>query len=614
MPTHAEPRRNPIVITIPDFSLGMMSDDFASLSSTLHNRNGAATVENTYRCHSDPRSGALVPLPKRTVGPTRPMAMTPDAAHYALNQAEYLLDLVVMGPATNHSGAYDEPVLALIGFWGNPTGTGPNYSPYVIGTRRFRTSGVSTDFSFRRGSLSYPSGWVVPSGCFVKTRRLLTSIEPENAGPGDFLAVIAHQTNVSFNAWTTTAMSAAEQAMTTYDTDLATTTPEGPGHDPTGVTSAWFYPNTANTNDHKEIGFAKSHGFLLIGHQGRLVQAGGMLVDWDASTDHLLEYIAYTQVNHLMSVGEGSGLLFVVEENPSNYGAGYSTNANELFLVKFNGGAVAMRGDLADPTIIRLPYVESTGGITTMGAPTPVGFVYGTRNGVYAWKGGDTATRLSEQLDGLFFLAGDNPIYNGNIGRFAYRDPFVFCPNDYLYDTRTKAWWRLEDTTVAGYYAHNCFDPGAFFGFVFAGRHKRDASSTVLYDLYVMDQGANTYSWQSQPLIGTTDRRLRFEEIRFRALAGVDSFGATITVTLTGFNERGTVTTFTTAVTLDPDDSSVQDVLIPIKPMLIARSVKIRFQVSDGGTAPKLLGPVEIHATDDIEAARTDNPDYADLD
>ena len=56
----------------------------------------------------------------------------------------------------------------------------------------------------------------------------------------------------------------------------------------------------------------------------------------------------------------------------------------ELLLVGHRGGALLERGDVANPTIIQLPHVESTWGITAHAAATPIGVVYGSRNSIFA--------------------------------------------------------------------------------------------------------------------------------------------------------------------------------------------------------------------------------------
>lgn len=140
---------------------------------------------------------------------------------------------------------------------------------------------------------------------------------------------------------------------------------------------------------------------------------------------------------------------------------------DQLLVVKHVGGGAAVSGDLDNPTIHRLPYIESTGGVVCKGVSTPIGFVYGSDNGIFAWQGGDSTQKLSPQLDGFFWdhVAGDANYekYSACRGRMGHWNDLVLVPNNYVYDIEKQSWWRLavqtlapiESTTTAPY---NCYD------------------------------------------------------------------------------------------------------------------------------------------------------------
>lgn len=158
--------------------------------------------------------------------------------------------------------------------------------------------------------------------------------------------------------------------------------------------------------------------------------------------------------------------LLVAEDRISEFGTIGVVTIDQLFVVKHYGGGALIAGDLPSPTITRLPYIESTGGLICKGTHTPVGFVYGSDNGIFTWQGGDASQKLSPQLDGFFWdhtNASALEQYAGARGRMAYWNALVFVPNNYVYDVETQAWWQLQRHTLdpvepATLVPFNCYD------------------------------------------------------------------------------------------------------------------------------------------------------------
>lgn len=251
------------------------------------------------------------------------------------------------------------------------------------------------------------------------------------------------------------------------------------------------------------------------------------------------EELYWTKVNSA-DIDNPDGTVFV-EENPVGLGIWCSMNANELFLVKHWGGAVLVRGSLNNPTVIRLPGVESTFGICSHPVVTPMGCVYGTKTGVWVWNGSDTATCISPQLDGYFWRVPNTEFYHQAqvVGRFGYQHPFLFAPNNWVMDVRTGGWFRLIETGLTA------DDEGAKFAFYntsFQNLVYASPATLPLSDnndleaqpwLYTIDYmaAAKNFRWTSQPLQKTQTRRLDFRD----AMIVTQGVG-TVTVTLTGLD------------------------------------------------------------------------------
>lgn len=304
-------------------------------------------------------------------------------------------------------------------------------------------------------------------------------------------------------------------------------------------------------------------GFIL-GHQGRSVfgmrrsgaDVNQYLEPFGADGRMpIAEALSWSGVNLVFTRREEAFWLdktAFVEEAPSGYGAFASMNASELFLVKHKGGAVAVRGSLDNPTVIRLPGVEPTRSLMNVPVVTPFGCVYGSKSGVWLWAGGDTATCISPNLDGDFWITGPftGEHRPGLKSRFTFSYPFVFVGNDWVLDVRSlesrggPAWWKLVGResgagAAADTYPYMFYDV-SWDGTIYAAPGAIDNTHTTVLDTYNPDTLATEYQWRSQPLMATLNRDIEFKDVIL-----VAEGKGTVTITLSGLAGTTQSETFT---------------------------------------------------------------------
>jgi hypothetical protein len=377
----------------------------------------------------------------------------------------------------------------------------------------------------------------------------------------------------------------------------------------TTVSGKWYTipSNTSpgSTDARAATDVALSRSYLLAAYQTRVVyasaygtysnQLGNGVGPVQIAFDDVIAYTAPT-------AGDAGGAFAFPESVPGVWGnpqfgliAGDDQTArigaigvvaaDQLLIVKARDGGVVISGSINNPSIRRMPYVESTHGVVCQGAMTPVGLVYGSKTGIFAWSGGDTAVKLSPQIDGFFWNHAQNTtddIYMANRGRMAYWNEYVMVPNNYLFNTRISSWWRLSGVSGVPYNVYDIDRQDRLFAFPY----KLTPTQNVLYQIYDQALMAQSYSWQSHPLVETRGRKTSFQEIRMVVThKGVGA--ATITVTLTGYDENGTaVTPVNIVFTLAANSLAVPKLLYKdIVPNFQAEYVQVRIQVSCANSA-----------------------------
>lgn len=616
-------------IEISDFTPGIYADFHAGSvagSNAAVLRNGAATANATYRCIGDPRGG-LSPLPLVGGGslfaaPTMALPI-PLANLWPAMNAVYLVDALVVSDSNEKApGALNKDnsptVYTLWGALASRTGANP-YGHVVLG-RLFRGAGSTTNDFLWESSIDYATYNSPNTAAYIPGGNLTTYRSTSIAG-GPPIPVInlvggVMGSSVVKVSHTAAAINATEATWTTFDTDVSVNYPTGVAlnfddgfgfvhPNPTAPTgSGGYYPDYPAS--------ATSVGArFVVGHQGRMVILQRSQVNAGLAFAQQQDTVMYSPPLDIRAVVFTSG--FTVDQWTDDNTRGVSTVAasaalDELFVLRDEGGALVIRGDLDNPTVTRLPHVQSTGHVYSTPVQTPIGLVYGATTGVFNWNGGDTSEHLSPQLDGDFWNPSTSTeSFKGNFTRFAYWHPYVMAPNNWLMDTRTRSWWRFEQPLANGIQPFGCYgvDPGT--GQLLCFPYKKIGSGAAPW--YTSDPAilATSYQWQSQPLLETRDRLVTAEEVEIMVSPGANTnTGQTVMITLLAFDYKGvatsTVTTFTFSGINGP-----QPILLraDLTTALTGRYMQLRIAVDGNGKAAAKVLSVRLGIRDSNMPAKS---------
>jgi len=579
-------------IAIENFSPGIFADlhgftgatataNAANVTSLGPGQNGGAIVDDTFGCHADP-TGALTPLPARTLvnqAAWQTFGVAGGTRWPADKVGYYVLDVrIISYLVTDDHDAQTERDAAFILF-------GAFYAPDNDGQFRQIVWGVIVGLDINLWRVvhynRYAPGVVpspalsIPSG----TVALLRHVDGERTGGFLRYDIYATQNSVFFmcspsrdggvgddnTAWATGAIPAVEVALTSYGTDTGRT------NYPVGVDTTTYsatfsgcigvFPDPLTMQDPpinttywypRYIGGRQAlPGFMAIAHQGRAVMASLLSRSFGDGFNVVLDRVAYSPVYNAAlttSTVTPATLQFPTDynssiagdDNPAPIGTLGSIVASELLVVKHGRGGVLMRGDMDNFEAVALPYIESTYGVVSQSVAAPMGFVYGSRNGVFVWSGGQTTDKVSKQIDGYFWQHAPDIEYTGNQARFGYWHPWLCVPNDYLFNTQTNAWWKLEDSGDVNRIRYSHYDVSALNGKMYAFPYlNAPAADPVIY-VYDPDVLRSSYSWRSLPLIETKQRLTTFQNVELTVTTAFPwTAVTTVTVTLTGFDEKG---------------------------------------------------------------------------
>jgi hypothetical protein len=283
--------------------------------------------------------------------------------------------------------------------------------------------------------------------------------------------------------------------------------------------------------------------------------------------------ISYYPANDLISEPTVQAYRFM-PENPGTIGVIASMNANELIAIKHQGGGGLLRGDVSKPQFVALPGLPSIQGATNIPVVTPMGLVFGTRDGVYVWQGSEGAESISQQLDGWFWQPEGTPDLEDGLlfsdyphrGKFNVSGYLVYAPNNWVYDMRTGGWFRLNPTTrivegvgenpdvtyTVGYRNYEVSSTGR----VYAIKPIVTEDDLTVAHLYDRDVPTHQYRWRSQPIPRTINRRVDVREVVLTAQGS-----GTVTVTVVGVEGQEDAVTF--------------DVDSPDQPRVYTKSVNV---------------------------------------
>lgn len=219
-----------------------------------------------------------------------------------------------------------------------------------------------------------------------------------------------------------------------------------------------------------------------------------------------------------------AGGIVLNTHSPGIIGAITSLNSSQLLAIHSSSGGMLVSGDLATTgQVTAFRQVESTGYNPHTPTVGPMGMVYGSPNGVFAWSGSDVSQCISPLLDGQFWTpewaqdwgSGRQPWTP--LGRFEYRYPFLFAPYNWVMDTRSGGWFRIfptaEQDPVNGRDIMNWAAGTENMWGSLLQRPKTGTSSTD--DLYLFDlsAGAHEFQWRSQPIMQGRGRITRAREL-----------------------------------------------------------------------------------------------------
>lgn len=505
-------------IVLDDFSPGIW-DNWYAKGNAQSAPNGAATLNGTFSCCSGPNN-ALIPAPK----PVQSMLQTaidgpPSGANaYMFADAQmHVLDFRVFSPISQTiTGGQSQPPF--------PDQVWINWSWFLItnsptNTAMTEKSLARTYFTYlcnSSGVAQYPFGTFNPAAPNIYDAQAHTNaMVVASPTTAQFPHGIATFDHTRANVATPTNFGTPETIMSHFFGNAAG-----------GVNNAFPDNATPTLNSVHNTNLPTSDSFIFC-HQDRSIGlrtgfSAGYGVNGFGPSSEIMDFTNVNDYTNSTNAG-----LVLVSEHPTGYGSWVSMNASTLMLIKQRGGGVLVSGALEQPTVTYMPGIPSTLGATNRGALSPNGtYIYGTSRGVYEWSGGDSANLISPQFDGWFW----RPVWNngngtnltdkrlGLYGSFCYVTPYVFCPNNFIYDPRTGGWWLLRQGNVTGITLQNSityafWDVSANGLAVGCAAAVDTGSFDVAVDWYDTNQGQIGYQWQSHPLAESVNRELDFREI-----------------------------------------------------------------------------------------------------
>lgn len=284
------------------------------------------------------------------------------------------------------------------------------------------------------------------------------------------------------------------------------------------VTDTQWLPGD-NIEDPAAAGFVSP--LNLCTHQGRVVIFPLLVSGNGAQSSYISnEAFYWSQPNDVRTLDtELAGNYFPVVagfEYPTGYGVIESLTSDELFLVKTKGGGVVVRGSLNNFSTSFLPYVRSTGFSLNRGTRSPIGFIYPVdAGGLWVWSSGDSSNEITPNMNPDFWRVPQTDLDGLQVawGDYATQcdtwNNYVLIPNNFIFDTRTSALWRIDDTDEVIIHRWSTESRGRWaYGTPSGWRNTQDPA-VIEYDI---TQPATSYSFQSQPLSVSIDRNIHIDE------------------------------------------------------------------------------------------------------
>jgi hypothetical protein len=226
-------------------------------------------------------------------------------------------------------------------------------------------------------------------------------------------------------------------------------------------------------------------------------------------------------------------------EYPFGYGGVASVSAGELFMVKQRGGAFIVQGDINNPTVTTLPGVQPTGPFYGRAGAGNGGMYYCSLDqGAFVWNGGNTAQKVSTQIDDAAFtptIYPTLPCYGYFVQRWG---EWMMFSNNWILNTDTGGWWRLDNPSNGLWYHYTI---GVNSNLCYTSWPSVPNRSANCFGVYDKTQPTNSYQWQCLPIRPSAlDRTISAREVTVRASNPTLDANAQITVSMV--DNAGTVT------------------------------------------------------------------------
>lgn len=543
------PREGPPPYVINDFTPGIRQ------VRSLNHPPGTAESTNTYGCYAS-AEGVLRALPKRVSG------ISPDATRVYDSSID-CTELRICGTLAR------DPVF----YTGNTTGLDQNNTELWMGVEYYDGSGNYLQKVARyKRFLSSPTWETIdsktqvaaysatarPARCYFDTT---TSKNSAPADPG--IPVVCWV----FNGW------------------------------------AMFAPDDSTPTATSSRALPVSGGGLLppdqlVCHQNRAVIFP--LFGYGAGTNVIQpdnEAFYWTEVNDLRTLDAALGgayakaVAYVEEKHGFEIQA--RMTSDQLLLIKRRGGGLVLQGDLNDFTAQPLPNLMSPGLSLNRGTNSPVGYFYPVnQSGVYLWEGGDTSRNIAPYMNPSFWRAPAYSPANGSQTANGWGWDFTGCaswqewvllPSNWMYDTVTEAWWRLDQAEISSTDHHTdarywCVDWTGRWAWSSPSGYTN--TSSVIFNEYDRTVPASTFTWQSHPLPMSVDQEIAIDEVAVT----VESFasGGSVVLTFTT-DDTANTKTVTLVPTVGSSSGAFQTLRAPNK--IGCRGTNVRVKIVSTATS-----------------------------
>lgn len=507
MPANPPDRKGLQWVTVSDFTPGIYSKMRGYGATATPAPVGAAQETGTYRCVCLP-NGGLAPGPKRVEDWELP---APELVFSSVRSGYRVIGMYAMGPirTTNDDApAFPDEVLVLVEWVSSASAPTPTKKK-VVGYRMrcfHDTYSVDTFKAITVSAQTPPSTTVFWGSTMGATRTVAlpaTSVNASNPG----MPVVA------FDYWSQGV--ASEGVVALYPSPEA----------PTALGTASIVNSASKPSQ-------------IALHQNRIILLYNQ--DWSGpstTSRRLNDVIFFTDPVNTYTVPSTQVGTALSAEEPTGFGAWGSLSTDAFFLVKARGGGVVVSGALTLPSITPVPGVASCGSNVSQAAATSHGLFYvAADGGVWSWRGSDTSQKVSIQIDdGVFRMFEDQAGVNFHFQEWG---DWVLCTNNWMYDTLTGGWWKIEndnplDDPVAaplqsGIWA---WSRGWRGNHMYGAEVNYNNNYRTPIHTWDRDQSATNYSWQSQPLHESIGKTIDVQELLVMA-QGI----GTVTVTFTGFD------------------------------------------------------------------------------